>query len=390
MKKRSERVWISLLVIFFAILLLLTLFSNTIQTAMLPKVVTSQAAAKSLSYTLQSSGTVTPKAVQFIRSSISGGIAKITVKEQQTVKKGDILLTFDDEQRKLLERQLREGELQYDKQQLQGELLQEQYVTAVKEADTDAIAQAKRDIKLHKLDLELAELKLDTLREDMRTSRQLVSEKAGIVAELLVEEGEQVTNGQSVLHLIDPIEGYEITFVLDKPLADRLQLGQQLKVTIQEEQGKQQKAAGQISDIKRIDARSSSSSSNETVASTKEEEELPDKVELAEVTLQLSSKEVQPSWIGAEAQLVDTLPVEEQGVVLQQSFVKWDSKGSYVLVVREKKSSLGNTYIADKVYVTIAAEVGDEVMITRGLTADDKVIIEASEPIEAGNRVRIY
>lgn len=80
----------------------------------------------------------------------------------------------------------------------------------------------------------------------------------------------------------------------------------------------------------------------------------------------------------------------EKGYVLPKKWVHKDTTGSYVFVIEEKKSSLGNTFNARKAYIITGDSTEDEVVAVSGLSPDDEIIIESSEPLQEGNRIRVY
>lgn len=371
MKQRRQRAVSILLILFFVLLAGLTLFSNTFQTAMLPKVVTEMPQKKSLSHTIRGSGLITAKEKKEISSDNGGKIAAIHVKENEVVKKGQRLVTFDEAGKEQLRRQLREAELQLEKQLLNRELLQEQFVAAQHEGDPIAIGKAKRDLQLDQLDRELAELKMDNMRKDLEQSQSLTAPFEGIVTEIAVEEGVNASSGQVLMKLVNPKAGFEMSFMLDEAEAELLEPGSQLPVGVRMKEGRSLQAEGMIEEIKTADS-----------AGGNDPEAAPQRI----VVVHVSGEGIQE---GDQANVIQMVPAKEQGLVLRKELLKKDGKGSYVFLVREAKSSLGNKYIAEKVYVATGEEVDGEVIILRGLTPNDQVISESSEPIQEHNRVRL-
>lgn len=371
MKLQRQRAVSMLLILFFVLLAGLTLFSNTFQTAMLPKVATEMPQKKSLSHSVKGSGIITAIEKKEISSENGGKVAVIHVKEEEAVKKGQPLISFDDADLEPLRQQLREAEIQIEKQRLTRELLKEQFVAAQHDGDEIAISKAKRDLQLDQLDKELAELKIGNMRKQLERSQSVTAPFDGIIIELNIAEGASVSAGQTVMKLVNPKAGFEMSFGLDGAAAELMELGSRLPVSIRTKEGKRLQAEGTIEEIK--SAESGSENASETALRKT-------------IVVHFFAEGMHE---GNQAEIAQMIPAREQGLVLRKELLKKDGKGSYVFVVREVKSSLGNKYLAEKVYVAAGEEIGDEVIILRGLAPNDNVISESSEPLQEHNRVRL-
>lgn len=75
--------------------------------------------------------------------------------------------------------------------------------------------------------------------------------------------------------------------------------------------------------------------------------------------------------------------------VLPNSAIRSDSNGSFVLVIQEKSSPLGNRYIAVRQPVEVLASDDTNSAVTGGVEAGEFVITTSSRPINAGDQVRM-
>lgn len=84
--------------------------------------------------------------------------------------------------------------------------------------------------------------------------------------------------------------------------------------------------------------------------------------------------------IGQKSANYDTL--------VPNSAIRTDSNGSFVLVVMAKSSPLGNRYVATRADITVLAS-DDTNSAVSGLARGDFVITTSSQPLEAGEQVRL-
>ncbi|AJS59783.1 hypothetical protein [Paenibacillus sp. IHBB 10380] len=67
-----------------------------------------------------------------------------------------------------------------------------------------------------------------------------------------------------------------------------------------------------------------------------------------------------------------------------------EGKNSYVLVIEEHSGSLGNTFTVRKSPVKLGGSNGQETLVLQGVTMKDIIIVESSEPLTEGNRLRVW
>lgn len=76
-------------------------------------------------------------------------------------------------------------------------------------------------------------------------------------------------------------------------------------------------------------------------------------------------------------------------LIVPKSALRTDSNGTYVLMLEQKASALGNRYYATRVDVEKIAEDDTQCAVSGGLSSGDFVITSSSKPVEAGDQVRL-
>jgi len=379
MIQRKQRIAGIALVGFLLLLAGLTLFSQTLQTALLPKVATEKAMQKRMSHRIEGSGQITPRKKTELNSDNAWKIAKVHVKEEDQVKKGQILVTFDKTDAK---RQLLDAEDELKKRNLNLEVLREQFVAAQREQDEAAVRKAKRDMELDRLDREIMMRRIEALRKEQDHKDTLIAPASGKVLDLLAKEGVSIPPGQPVLTLLETGEGFQFTFTVDKESASLMQKGEKVPVNVEGDKPKQ--IEGTIAEIK--DATSGSGGG----AGSKPDVESgnPDGGVKAQKTIVVYV--LGDGLKGGESASVSLeKPFQEQGLVINKKWLKKDGTGSYLFVVRENRSSLGNTYTVQKAYVKTGKGNDEEIIVLGGVYPEEDIVTESSEPLQEGNRIRL-
>ncbi|MDK8179949.1 efflux RND transporter periplasmic adaptor subunit [Paenibacillus sp. UMB4589-SE434] len=365
-----------LFIAFFGLLAVLTLFSNTFQTMMLPKVTTENAAAKTLSLVIEGSGTITYKEQQDLISDSSTKVTKVHVNKNDDVKKGQVLVTFDNS---ALKQQLLDEEDGLKRQLLDIDAQREQYIAAKREEDEEALRQVKRELDKQQLSVNTQQRKIDSLRSDLSKNNTIMAPYSGRVLDIQAREGGILSNGSTALTLAKSSAGFHFSFATDVNSSELMQLGESVQVRVKDE--KEWTVTGTITKIKESSTPDNQGAKGEIGAMNNEQE---DTKKIIEVTMKDNNLKG-----GEQASMYIDKPLKQQGLVLRKEVLKKDSTGSYVFVVREKKSPLGNTYTAQKTPVKTGSETEDEVIILSGLTPVADIIVEMSEPLQDGNRVRL-
>ncbi|GAA3411623.1 efflux RND transporter periplasmic adaptor subunit [Paenibacillus hodogayensis] len=380
MVQRKQRIAGIALVGFLLLLAGFTLFSQTLQTALLPKVTTEKPAKKTLTHRIEGSGLITPRKQIELNSDSGWKVEKVHVRNDVQVKKGQILVTFDGTE---AQRQLLDAEDELKKRNLNRELLQEQFVAAQRAGDEEVNRKAKRSLELDQLDRDIAMRKIETMREDLARKRMLTAPADGKVANLQADEGVSISQGQPVLTLVKIGEGLQFAFTVDKDSADLMRKDEKVPVNVNGD--KPRRLEGTVAEIKDATPGSGGGAGSKPDA----ESGNPDGGAKAQKTI------VVYVWGddlkgGESASVSLQKPFQEQGLVINKKWLKKDGTGSYVFVVRENRSSLGNTYTVQKAYVNTRKGNDEEMVVLGGVYPEEDIVTESSEPLQEGNRIRLH
>ncbi|CAH1056605.1 efflux RND transporter periplasmic adaptor subunit [Paenibacillus pseudetheri] len=362
---KRQRLTAALFVLFFVVLAGLTFFSSTLETMMLPKVITEKLASKSLVHQVKGSGVLTPRKQVDLLNETGSKIVKVHVKENDEVKKGQKLVSFDSFD---LDEQLFQEETALKKQQLNREILEENMLNALIDGDEQVIAKAERALELDNMDLEMAQRKLNKMRKEKVDKQTLTAPFDGKITKITLEDSMNASKGGTILTLMDSGRGFEFSFAVESENTALFEIGSKVSVRLAKDNTL---VNGMIQEIK-ASKESSEDSSDESSY---------------QVVVTISDDGLQG---GEQVSLDIKKESNEKGYVLPKKWIHKDATGSYVYVVEEKKSSLGNTFSARKAYIITGDSTEDEVVAVSGLSPDDEIIIESSEPLQEGNQIRIY
>lgn len=376
MVQRKQRIAGITLAALLLVLAGFTLFSQTLQTALLPKVTTAKPVKKTLAQRIEGSGPITPRKQTELNSDSGWKVEKVHVRNEQQVKKGQILVTFDVTE---AQQQLLDAEDEWKKRNLNRELLKEQFMAAQRSGDEEGIRKAKRDLELDRIDTDIAMRRIETLRKDIKQKRTLNSPADGKVADLQAEEGMSIPQGQRVLTLVETGKGFQFTFTIEKESADLIRQGEKVSADLNEDKPRQ--IEGTVDEIK--DAVSGGGGGRPG-----DESDNPDSGPKTQKTIVVYV--TGNNLKGGEYAIVSwNKPFKEQGLVINKKWLNKDGSGSYVFVVRENRSSLGNTYTVQKAYVNTGKGNGEEIVVLGGIYPEEDIVTDSSEPLQEGNRIRL-
>lgn len=301
------------------------------------------------------------------------------VRGDEQVKKGQVLVTFDGTE---AQQQLLDAEDELKKRYLNGELLQEQFVDVQRTGDEGAIRKAKRDLELDRLDRDIAMRRIETMRNDLARKRTLIAHADGKVLNLQAKEGLNVPQGQPVLTLLEAGEGFQFTFTVDKDSADLMRKDEKVPVNVNGDEPRQ--IEGTVAEIKAASPGSGGGGANKPDMDSGNS----DGGAKSQKTIIVYVSE--DSLQGGESASINLVkPLKEQGLVINKKWLKKDGTGSYVFVVGENRSSLGNTYTVRKTYVKTGKANDEEIFVLGGVYPGEEIVTESSEPLQEGNRVRL-
>lgn len=392
-----------LFVIFFGVMLALTVVSRGADSVTVARVTAENAKPGTLAHRASASGTIQATDQKYIYGIEGAYIEKIHVAVGQQVKQGDVLFTLEEN---ALDQQLADGEGQLAELRIEVQKAErssrgsDSARTAVEDArrkldratkdsefntslndgkqllaDKRAIEDAQAQLEAAQraqeeeksgagLDLELAKVKLreketavNRLRKLSQNGDQIRAEMAGIVGSLTAEAGKQLT-GDVIGTLIPQGAQYVLEAELDAKDGQYLKIGDPISVTME---GKNVPLTGAtIQSLQNVDGK------------TKVTVSLPQKAQATQ---------------GASAEMEQVSVSQSYGATVPLSALRGNPDGYYVLAVKEENTVLGKEKKAERVEVTLLDKDGKKAAIQE--TLKDPIICISSKPIDSGDRVRV-
>lgn len=376
--RRRKRIIQTVFIFFMAVVIFFTLFSNTLQSLTLPKVRTEKAAEGSLLFTIEGSGMLQPLAEARLSNPAGWKVVNILVKEGDRVKKGQKLIRYDS---LIAARELEDEITNMDKQKIELQTAQDQYIQSTKEGDELKIRNAGRDIETRKLDLGTQERKINALRDLLTSQQEIIAPFDGMINKLNAVEG-LASVGEPDVVISNSNLGYRLNISADSALLSSLSIsvGEKIEVEVRAVQEQQTRTIeGTIDEVVDAQPRTASSSSKNTDQTVM----MPQKV--------LRIKIVDSDLKGGEqAEIKLEKRSKQKGLVISSDAIHQDVDGLFIYKIEDQRGAVGNVYMSRKVRIQTSEANGKEIMVQAdSLYRDDLIILESSEPLQDGNRVRL-
>ncbi|MEK3880759.1 RND transporter [Paenibacillus sp. FSL H8-0122] len=376
-RRRKKNIRTAFLLL-MGVLLFFTFFSNTLQSLTLPKVTTVKPQTKSLEFTLEGSGKLTPLREAKLLNASGWKVRQVLVKEGERVTKGQTLIRYDSQ---VAEAELKDEVAALDKQKIAQQTLQDQFIQTYAEGDELQIRKARREIEAGKVDQVTQARKIAGLRERLTAEQQLKAPFDGIVTQLNALPG-ILSSGEPDLVLSSSREGFQFDFTADAGLLSSLgiTLGEKLEVEVHSAEGPSARILpGKIAEIKSAQARAGSPAGEDNSGAE----------DIAQKTVFIVMNEGSLQG-GEQVQIKLKKPSLQEGVVVPTKAIHQTGGRSFVYTIEEQRGALGNTFVAREVQIRSSITNGPDSMIqTDNLYGDEMIILESSEPLQDGNRVRL-
>lgn len=376
-RRRKRNIQI-MFIIFMGLLIFFTLFSNTLQSLTLPKVRTEKPAAGSLVFTIEGSGILQPLAEARLSNSAGWKVQKILVKEGDRVKKGQKLIIYDS---KSAERELEDEITNLKKQQIEQQNIQDQFIQSSMEGDELKIRNARRTIETGKLNLHTQERKINEMRDKLTSQQDITAPFDGIIAKLNAVEG-LTSAGEPDVLVSNSSLGYRFDISADSKVLSSLgiSIGEKIEVevnTVQEQQARM--IEGTIEEVANEQPRIESSSSEEGGQTIT----IPQKF----LRIKVVNSELKG---GEQAKIKLEKGSRQEGLLISNKAIHEDRSGMFVYKIEEQRGALGNVFVARKVLIHTSETNDKETMIqSDSLYEEELIILESSEPLQDGNRIRM-
>lgn len=374
--QRRKRILQFVFMGFMGLLLLFTLFSNTLQSLTLPKVTTEQPKHGGITLSIEGSGMLQPIAEAKLSGSIDWKVQEILVKEGERVKKGQKLIRYDNPS---VREEIESEVTNLEKQRIEQQNFQDQFIQSSMEEDEFKLRSTKREIEKGELDIAAQERKINEMRERLAKDKILAAPFDGIVTKLNAVEG-LASAGEPDVIVSNSSQGYRFEVGADaKRLSSMgISVGERIEVEVLTD--KEQKASvieGIIEEINNVEPLIEQSAEGaETIS-------IPQKV----IRIKLIDDKLKG---GEQARIHIEKGSLGQGLLVSNEAIHQDREGMYVFVVEEQPGALGNVFVARKVNIKFSERNDKETMIqTDSIYEQDKIILKSSEPLQDGNRVRL-
>ncbi|MCP1133411.1 biotin/lipoyl-binding protein [Paenibacillus polysaccharolyticus] len=378
-EQRRKRIIVIVFISFMGLLLLFTLFSNTLQSLTLPKVTTEQPKKGGISLVIESSGILQPIAEAKLFGSTNWKTHQVHVKEGDRVKKGQKLITYDS---KPAEQDIEVELTNLEKQKIEQQSFQDQYILASFEEDELKRRSAQRDIEKGKLDIASQERKISEMREHVSKNQLLTAPFDGIITRLNAVEGLGST-GEPDIILSKSSEGYRFEVRADAKRLSTLgiSIGEQIKVEVDSDQEQQARSMhGTIEEI---------INEKPLIEGTSESDEGVGVVTRPQKILRIKLLDAKLKG-GEQARIKIEKRSLDQGLLVSNEAIHQDREGAYVFVVDQRSGALGNVFVVRKVDIESSEKNDKETMIqTDSIYLEDKIILNSSEPLQDGDRIRL-
>jgi len=367
-RKRKIRMLFGL---FIGLLIGLTLFSNTLMTLTLPKVVLITPSRGELNHTFQGSGIVKWRAQAELTGEPGARVNKVNVKEGEPVKKGLVLIVYD---QKDVKNQILDEQAVLSKLQLLNKELQQGYVEASQSGDEKSVESAKHALKVSEIDMAMQQRRIQKLQEGLAETSTLVAPFDGIVTKVNAVEGLASSEAGPAVVIANGSLGFEFEFLVSEDAAAPLVIGAKLDVQLSGSQARQ--IEGSIVEMQDTESLSPTGDGGSTTSHTV----------MKRLLVAIQDEQLQG---GERAEVMLTQKTDD--IILVPSKAIHDEGGKkYVFGLEERNGPLGNAFYVRKVYITVVDSNDTQSAVSEGLFEQQQIILESGDPLQEGDQVRIH
>ncbi|RAP76330.1 efflux RND transporter periplasmic adaptor subunit [Paenibacillus montanisoli] len=339
-------------------LIVLTLFSNTLQTMNLTKVWTTSGRQGELVQSYTGSGILEPVMEASLSNKAGWAVKTVKVKTGEFVKKGQTLVVYESRE---AENRYLDAKSQLEQQQLSVQGLQDRYVEAATSGDDIQLRSAKRDLKSARLTLDMQQRNLDSMKAELVSNRELKAPFDGIVTKVGAVDGMASASAGPDVQLASSSQGYQMSLQVPALISGHLKIGQKLDVQVGQAET-ETKLEGIVTGIENKETQM-----NIVVAVRNE------------------------SLRGGEQARLDLrfVSADTGGILVPSSAIHKEGEATYVYVVEERKGPLGDTSHVGKMLIKTGDSNEFETVVLQGIFPDSPVILASSDPVTDGERVRV-
>ncbi|TMV51481.1 HlyD family efflux transporter periplasmic adaptor subunit [Paenibacillus mesophilus] len=350
---------------FALLMIILTLFSNTLLNFTLPQVTVEKPAAGFLSHEVSGTGTVEVAEIADMNLDTRLTVDQVLVKVGDIVAAGQTLVTFKTEEARDT---LLDEEARFEQKKLSIGKLQDNLIEAKKSGNELQSRSLERELASAALDMQIQERKIKQLRERLAQGAKLVSTVAGKVVELNASAGLVPPSGKAIARVTDLSKGYQFKTTIDSSKVKYVNVGDEVEIIVSSLNNARVKG-------KLIEVDDPVTGSAAGSAASGDRKQLV--VELTDGRLKG----------GETGELFVSKRMAQSRFLVSNAAVREDENGKYVYVLKEKKGPLGNEFYAVRAAVTIGDADDGKASVESGVSPIDQIIVSGSKPIRDGDRV---
>lgn len=233
------------------------------------------------------------------------------------------------------------------------------------QSQKDANKQAQKDqlnLAQKKKDLEEQQALVDKLSSG-EAIYEITANAAGVISSISAVAGKTTVPDETLMTIDQTDRGFTLSFSVTTQQAQKVKVGDKAEVST---------SSWWFDGV--IDATLTGISTNPTDPKNS-------KMLNFTITGDVTSGDQLSLSIGERSQNYD--------LIVPKSALRTDSNGTYVLLMEQKASALGNRYYATRVDVEVIASDDTQSAVSGGLSSGDFVITSSSKPVEAGDQVRL-
>lgn len=404
-KKRNIKIISS---VFIGLLIILTLFSNTLANWDLPKVTTDKPRNDQLTQTFTGNGELQPQEeAKLSASSVEAKVKEVHVKEGDRVKQNQLLVTFDSKQKEQeildAEADLQIKKLELNNKKLELNEAQVAYNEAKKNQQENksndqpnnqqenksneairetSIQSLKTAVESQKIEISTQERKIKNLKEELEMNKKLIAPFDGVVTKINAKKDQPSVKEEGDVILSNESKGFKVELQVPSDLAMHLKVGDKIEM-----KANAKSLEGELIEFKNIE----SNENQRPEEQGKQQDEQKGKQTPANPQQQKRLLvKVQGEELKKGEQVEVTLTKQlTKGVLIPNRVIERGPKGPFVYTIEEKKGPLGNAFYIAETSITVGESNGQETLVLQGVYEKDQIVIKSSEPLKKGERVKV-
>ncbi|MDR4327957.1 efflux RND transporter periplasmic adaptor subunit [Bacillus pseudomycoides] len=409
-KKRNIKIISSL---FIGLLIILTLFSNTLANWNLPKVITEKPKNSELKQTFTGNGELQPQEeAKLSNSSIEAKVKEVHVKAGDRVKKNQLLVTYDS---KKSEQVILDEEATLQIQKLALNDAQANYNEAKKNQQENksndqpnnqqenksnsqpnggisetSLQSLKTAVESKKIEISTQERKIKSLKEELEMSKKLIAPFDGVVTKINAKKDQLSTRDEGDVILSDESKGFKVEVQVPADLATHLKVGEKINL-----KGNAKSLEGELIEIKNIESNENQRPEEQGKQQDEQKGEPKDEQQFEQTSATPQPQKrilvkVQGEELKKGEQVEATLTKQlTKGVLIPNKVIKKEGQRTFVYTIEEKKGPLGNAFYIEESPITVGESNGQETVVLEGVYEKDQIVLQTSEPLKKGERVKI-